>query len=141
MTTIAYRAGVMAADTQVTAGIIVGTTTKIVRRKDGALCAGVGSLPWVQAFHRWFMAGEEGDPPEVPEDSRGLIIGKRGPFEMFETNGAFEIKEPFIALGTGREFALGAMYVGATAAAAVKAAMEFDPYSGGKVMTLTHDKA
>lgn len=131
----------MAADTQVTAGVIVGQTTKIVRRDDGALCAGVGSLAWLQAFHRWFIAGEQGDPPDVPEDSRGLIIGKRGQYEMFETNGAFEFKQEFVALGSGREFALGAMQFGASAAQAVKIAMKFDPYSGGKVMTLTHDKA
>lgn len=141
MTTIAYRQGVIAADTQMIQGTsIIGHITKIVRRDDGALCGGAGDLAWVQAFHRWFLEGCEGEPPRFDDDcSKGLIIRRRKPIEVFESIGAFEFKPEFVAIGSGKEFALGAMQVGASAKRAVKAAMAFDPGTGGAIMTLSHD--
>lgn len=141
ITTIAYRAGVIAADTQMIQGTsIIGHVTKIVRRDDGALCGGAGDLAWVQAFHRWFLDGCDGDPPRFDDDcSKGLIIRRRKPIEIFESCGAFEFRPAFVAIGSGKEFALGAMQVGASAKQAVKAAMAFDPGSGGTVMALSHD--
>jgi 20S proteasome alpha/beta subunit len=142
MTTIAYRKGVLAADTRMIQGTaIIGKVAKIVRRDDGALCGGAGDCAWVQAFHRWFMGGEEGDPPVIEENSKGLIIKRRKPIEMFEPGGTVEWKPPYLAIGSGKEFALGAMWAGANAIEAVKAAMTFDPGTGGEVMVLTHDKA
>lgn len=142
MTTIAYRAGILAADTRVIQGSsIIGRATKIVRRDDGALAGGAGDLPWVQAFHRWFLEGADGDPPPVEDGSKGVIIIRNKPIEMFEEGGAFEFRPPYFAFGSGKEFALGAMFAGASAPEAVKAAMNFDPGTGGRVMTLTHDKA
>jgi ATP-dependent protease HslVU (ClpYQ) peptidase subunit len=142
MTTIAYRAGVLAADTQMIQGTsVIGQTVKIVRRKDGVLCGGAGDLAWVQGFQRWFLEGEEGDPPPLDDASKGLIIRPKKPIEMFEEFGAIEWTSPFVAIGSGKEFALGAMYVGATAEQAVRAAMVLDPFTGGKVMKLRHAKA
>jgi 20S proteasome alpha/beta subunit len=143
MTTIAYRKGVLAADTQMIQGTsIIGYITKIVRRDDGALCGAAGDLAWAQAFHRWFLAGEEGDPPAFDDDGcKGLVIRRRKPIEVFESCGAFEFKPPYVSIGSGKEFALGAMHAGASAIEAVKAAMAFDPSTGGDLMVLTHDKA
>lgn len=141
MTTIAYRKGVLAADTRMIQGsAIIGNVTKIVRRDDGALAGGAGDLAWVQAFHRWFMAGEEGDPPILEDGSKGLIVRRRKPVEMFEPGGTVEWKPPYLAIGSGKEFALGAMFAGASAIEAIKAAMAFDPGTGGEVMVLTHDQ-
>ncbi|ARQ95376.1 hypothetical protein [Bradyrhizobium phage BDU-MI-1] len=140
MTTLAYRDGVLAADTQMTSSCIVGrNAVKIVRRDDGALAGGSGDFAWVQAFHRWFLDGEQGDPPAIDEDSIGLIIKKGQPFEAFETNGTVESRGPYISFGSGKHFALGAMFAGASAEEAVRAGMHFDPYSGGRVMSVSHD--
>ena len=117
---------------------IIGNICKIVRREDGALCGGAGHASVVQAFQRWFLDGEEGDPP-VEEETKALVISPRGKVEMFECDGTIEWRAPYVAIGSGKEFALGAMFMGADAVQAVKAAMKFDPYSGGKVMKLTHD--
>jgi ATP-dependent HslUV protease subunit HslV len=142
MTTIVYRGGVMAADTRmIQRTAIIGNITKIVRRNDGALCGGAGDAAWVYAFHDWFLAGEHGDPPVVPDNSKGLVALKRKPVELFEQTGAFKFKAPYVAIGSGMEFALGAMWAGASAQEAVKCAMQFDPATGGKLMVLTHDKA
>jgi ATP-dependent HslUV protease subunit HslV len=142
MTTIVYRDGVMAADTRmIQRTAIIGNITKIVRRNDGALCGGAGDAAWVVAFHDWFLAGEQGDPPAVPDSCKGLVAVKRRPVELFEQSGAFKFKAPYVAIGSGMEFALGAMHMGASAPAAVRTAMKFDPGTGGKLMVLTHDKA
>ena len=43
---------------------------------------------------------------------------------------------PYFAMGSGRDFALGAMAAGASAEEAVRAAIAHDVYSGGEVVTL-----
>lgn len=140
MTTIVYRNGVLAADTRMVQGTaIIGNVKKIIRRDDGALCGGAGDCAWLQAFHRWFLDAEEGDPPIIEDNSKGVIIYSPKKIELFEQNGTVEFKPAFLAFGSGKEFALGAMYAGASAPEAVRAAMQFDPYSGGKVTVLTHD--
>ncbi|WP_029083427.1 hypothetical protein [Bradyrhizobium sp. th.b2] len=142
MTTIAYRAGILAADTRMIQGtaIIAENVVKIVRRDDGALCGGAGDCAWVQAFHRWFLGGEEGDPPIVEDGDKGVIVKKPGPIKYFEPGGTVEFRAPYFSFGSGKEFALGAFWTGATAKEAVQAAMHFDPGTGGRVMVLSHDQ-
>jgi 20S proteasome alpha/beta subunit len=140
MTTVTYKSGAMAADTRmVQASTIFGDVTKIVRRDDGALCGGCGSIAWVQSFHRWFLDGQVGDPPKAGEYDRAMICGVGAPVRVFEHAGKFEFYASFVAIGSGKEFALGAMSYGATAEDAVRVAMAFDPGTGGDVMVLTHD--
>ena|SRR5687768_13962526 len=140
MTTITFREGIMAADSRMTlGGAVIGNVVKIVRRDDGALCGGCGRLAWLQAFHEWFLNGEQDDLPDVDEDSMGLIARPKKPLQAFEEAGTYEWKTPYFAMGSGRRFALGAMYAGASAQEAVKAAIKFDIYSGGKVISLSHD--
>ncbi|MCA1379422.1 hypothetical protein I6F34_01130 [Bradyrhizobium sp. BRP05] len=119
---------------------IIGNIAKIVRRDDGAMAGGAGDAAWVQAFHRWFLDGEQGDPPIVEDNSKGVIVQKRRPIEYFEQNGTLEYRAPYFAFGSGKEFALGALFAGATAEQAVRAAMQFDPNTGGRVMLLSHDE-
>lgn len=58
--------------------------------------------------------------------SSGVDEGK--PFAQI-----LQIKEPFIAVGSGSKWAMGAMDRGATAAQAVKTAIKYDNQCGGKV--------
>ena len=143
MTTVAYRHGIMAADTRMIQGsAIIGDFVKIVRRKDGVLAGAAGDAGWAQAFHRWFLDGEKGDYPMLEENSKGVIVrGRRKQVEMLEQGGWIIFKPPFFAMGSGKEFALGAMAQGATAEQAVDVAMRFDPGSGGQIMVLRHDEA
>ena len=143
MTTIAYRSGIIAADTQSIGGNAITATnlTKIVRRsKDGALCGASGYLAFVQAFHRWFLGNERGRVPGFHDGDRAFIVRKGKPIEMFESVGSFDYEPEYIAIGSGMEFALGAMHAGASAADAVAAAIAHDPGTGGKVIVLRHGK-
>ncbi|WFU52284.1 hypothetical protein QA639_21485 [Bradyrhizobium pachyrhizi] len=143
MTTIAYRNGIIAADTQAIGGNSVTATNiaKIVRRtRDGALCGASGYLAFMQAFHRWFLSGEKGRVPTFHDGDRAFVVRKGKPIEMFESVGSYDYEPDYVAIGSGMEFALGAMHAGAGAADAVAAAVTHDPGTGGEVMVLRHGK-
>ena len=142
MTTIAYVRGAMAADTLMIKGTtIIGQCVKIVRReKDGALCGGAGNLAWVQAFHIWFLDGENTDLPPMTEYDNGIIVRDGdGEIEIFEDGGSFCFEPRYAAIGSGKDFALAAMSLGADAETAIKTAMGFDPGTGGEVTVLSHE--
>ncbi|WP_315768415.1 MULTISPECIES: hypothetical protein [unclassified Bradyrhizobium] len=143
MTTVAYKSGVMAADTLIIKGSTkFGHVTKIVRRDDGALCGCSGNLNWAQAFHRWFLAGEIGDPPELSEYDTGLIARNGEPeVDVFEQGGSYRCKVNWTAIGSGKEYAFGAMCAGADAEQAVEIACIYDPASAGPRTVLRHDEA
>jgi ATP-dependent protease HslVU (ClpYQ) peptidase subunit len=139
MTSIAYRNGIMAADTlMVQGGTIMGHLVKIVRRDDGHLAGAAGDCSWAQAFHRWFLAGEEGDLPEQGDNAKGIIARPDKTVQFSEPGGLISFKAPFAAIGCGRDVMLGAMWMGAPAIAAVQAAIALDPYCGGDITVLTH---
>ncbi|WP_316200933.1 MULTISPECIES: hypothetical protein [unclassified Bradyrhizobium] len=128
MTTLAYRNGVLAADTRMIQGsAIIGNVIKIVRRDDGCMAGGAGDCAWVQGFHRWFLDGEQGDHPTVDDHAKGMIVRPDKTVEMYEQGGMLKFKPAFAAMGSGKEFALGAMWMGATAEKAVRACFELDP--------------
>lgn len=146
MTVIAYRDGVLAADTRACMGEqTVGTVTKIARNDKGDLAGAAGAASYNHAFLRWFAGGEQGDAPlakEVTNASydRGVIFRRAGPIEVHEPSGKHEMRANYYALGSGRPEALGAMYAGATAEGAVRAAIAHDITCGGDITTLRHDQ-
>lgn len=146
MTTIAYRDGILAADTGETAGNSrLGRAVKIVRRADGALAAAAGNAVYAYAFKEWFRRGGEGQPPEAKSENntfdRGVIFHADGRIEVFEPGGKFFTAAPYYALGSGRPEALGAMFAGASAIQAIKAAMVHDSDTFGDIAALSHDGA
>lgn len=142
MTTIAYRDGMIAADTGMTIGETrLGHMTKIAVSKHGRKLGGAaGSAGYCHAF---LMAITEGqDFPAAVEDSqgtdRGLLIESDKPNDMhiFESGGVFIVRDvPYYALGSGRDIALGAMFQGATAEQAVRAALQHSAWTYGNVLT------
>lgn len=131
----------LASDTGMCAGgVMIGSMAKIVRRSDGDMAGGAGDAAYVTKFHKWFLDGEHGDPPEaVAEENafdRGVIFRRTGTIEVFERRGSFSCRAPYYAFGSGKESALGAMFAGANAAEAVRAAIEHDPHTAGEVLTL-----
>lgn len=144
MTTIAYRDGVIAADSQSTAGdSIVGECAKIARNRDGDLAGAAGDAGFSYAFLSWFMAGEKGEAPEAKcEDNcfdRGCVFRANGTIEVYEPRGLHLTEAKYYALGSGRPEALGAMFAGADPVTAVRAAMAHDPRTGGTVWTLSRE--
>lgn len=146
MTTIAYRAGVLAADTAATRGtvVVIGVVKIAHAPSDDRLAGAVGDAGYNGAFLRWFLAGAEGEPPEAKKDGdgydTGLIFMPDGEVRLYEPSGWFSMRPAYYAIGSGKEMALGAMFHGASAEDAVKAAMAHDPYTRGPMTVLRHNE-
>lgn len=148
MTTVAYRAGIIAADTGVTiAEVRVGTVSKIARNTHGDLCGVAGTASFAFAFRKWFIAGEKkNDEPEPRKTEehldRAFIIRRDQPLSVviLEDGGWHEIslQEPhaYFAVGSGKEIAMGAMFRNATAFEAVTACLYHDALTMGEIETL-----
>jgi ATP-dependent protease HslVU (ClpYQ) peptidase subunit len=138
MTTIAYRDGVLAADSLVTLGHtkVHGSYQKI-RRIGSYLVGTVGSVADCQAFMEWLKRGDDTHPPRKGEYS-ALVIDPRGKVRELENGSVLPSPRgaKFFALGSGGTFALAAMYAGATATEAVKIAAKIDTNTGLPVKTL-----
>lgn len=142
MTTIAYRKGVLAADTGLTSGGgRNGRVFKIARRSDGKLAGACGTAVYMAAFLKWFVAyGDE--PPEAKSDQhsidKGVVISRDGVVTVYEPGGSFTIDDlEYFAMGSGRPEALGAMFAGADAETAVFAAMAHDEGTYGDVTSVS----
>lgn len=124
MTTIAYKDGVIAADSLVASdNLIVGEVRKIVRVAN--LLAGASGLASAtSAFLDWVENGylDDDDIPEWPESFEGFIAHPDGTIEVFDSFGSHEIKTAIYASGSGDSVALGAMDAGASAIEAVEIA-------------------
>lgn len=145
MTTIAYRDGVMAADSlsSTSDGTKFYHTQKLYRRTVGkgkqrrkvvmGLCGNVAAC---LAFIDWFGSDEQ--PPSVQSDEDfTVILADNG--RLYEANRFFrleKIREPFYAIGSGAEAALAAMHMGADAKQAVKVACKVNLGTGGKVRSV-----
>jgi ATP-dependent protease HslVU (ClpYQ) peptidase subunit len=141
VTTIAYKDGVLAADRQSNwGGGKAGFVRKIGRNKAGDLIGLTGDCASCATFLTWFEAGEQGEAPpmKVEDDDSFAMIARAGGALMLRSNrGVVELDAPYFAMGSGREYALGAMAHGAGAAAAVDIACRLDNSSGGGVDVLT----
>lgn len=141
MTTIAYRDGVLAADTMYCRGdsSIVGVV-KIAIGADGRKGGACGSATFLSAWLAWING--EASRPEAAKDAdscdAGLIIWPGGRIEIFEPGGSFSVTSEYFAMGSGRPEALGAMHAGADPEAAVKAAIAHDCHTGGEVTVIRH---
>lgn len=135
MTTIAFRDGFMAADTASWDAnrIFFGRITKLHRLPDGRLMGVAGSASMVYRVVDW-LTGQT-DKPEVDRESRNdafnALIAGNGTLFYLDNTLTFMPHDygEFTAIGTGRELALGAMAMGATAQEAVLVACEYDAVS------------
>jgi ATP-dependent protease HslVU (ClpYQ) peptidase subunit len=142
MTTIAYRDGVLAADTQVTCGGTVDGWTRKAFRKGRLLYAVSGGTGLANAFRSWVEGGMIGEAPSLKgadddKDSAHGFLFPGGNRVVWRYNDVWTShKAPFFAAGSGSEIALGAMLAGATAEQAVRAAAERDTSTGGEITVL-----
>lgn len=138
MTTIAYREGVLAADSLVTLGStkVHGSYQKI-RRIGGFLIGTAGSVAACQSFIDWVKAGDDEDPPPKGEYN-ALIVDPRGKVREIENGSVLPVPRgaKFFAIGSGAPYALAAMYAGASAIDAVKIAAKIDTSTGLPVKSL-----
>jgi hypothetical protein len=137
MTTVVFRDGCLAADSQCSASgwRQPGSLTKIWRVKK-RLVSGTGNVSRMHAFLRWVDAGMKGEAPSMGDDSNGIVIDPDGTVHEYEAAGEIIAQAPFYAWGSGMPPALAALYMGASAERAVEIAMLVDPRTGGAVQSL-----
>lgn len=150
MTTIAYDGKRIATDSQACWGEVrspveVSKIWFLKNESRRVVVAGAGNPTTLMELARLFIRylpeirGHHAliQPPSFPRDFGGSIIAldvETGRvFHMGDDATCVEVTGKLAACGSGREFALGAMYSGAGAAGAVSAAVKFDPYSGGEI--------
>lgn len=159
MTTIAYKNGIMAADSRSVKGATISTTaySKIhVPEGDDyweifgvkVLCFGLAGLATyrdlVKDYLRKNLTGSNKSIDEERVSFQAMIIDENGTIwdwgvsinqaKNIYMNQLVPVTEPFV-IGSGGQFALAAMSVGLTSKAAVKVAGRLDPHTNEIVTT------
>lgn len=148
VTTIAYRDGVIAADSRATYSTEAGgsrkhTCRKLYRKRitegrktfDVVIATAGESTPGL-VFVEWYGSGKP-----IPDvflhlggDFTCLVLRPDGLYEYDVYCQAEKIEEEFYAIGSGAKAALAALHCGKSAIEAVRIACRIDPYSGGRIV-------
>ena len=139
MTAIAYKGGVMAADTATFDGGAIPYHIKKIWRVRGALVASAGALSVCMAFRDWYSTGADVPFERHTDDFDGIVVQPDGAvLRMSGQYGRFiRYDAPFHAVGSGIEMLIGAMAAGATASQAVEITMRWSTYAGGGLQVET----
>lgn len=138
MTTIAYRAGVLAADSSCWEGSTHVHPIKKIFRVRSVIIGCAGYVTDIKAFVRWIENGaDEAEFPRMDEFA-ALVISDDGKVRSFEqvSPDPIPVLGAYCAIGQGSDVALGAMWAGATAVQAVKAAKAHNGGTCGRIQTL-----
>lgn len=147
MTTIVYRNGFLAADTRAYSGDKppIGQKTKIFRNDAKQLACGTSSSVVGIGEHFWkWLNGQISDERfnaifDNNEEKRftALVIEKGRVFlyddSIFPTG---PLTADYFAIGSGEEYALGALEMGASAEQAVRVACKHDIWSQEPIMVM-----
>lgn len=152
MTTIAYRNGILAADSRVTVSSEAGGDRtfqceklfrKMIPGPDGTveevIFATAGDSTSGMVFVDWYGSGHEAPVTQfmaANADFTVLVLRKDGLWEYDAWCRGMQIKDEFYAIGSGCKLALGAMEMGAGALKAVEIAGRRDPYTAGPFTTM-----
>lgn len=142
MTTIAYRAGVLAGDGRETfiedgesPMINRDDCVKVFRLPDGRLFGASRTSEDIERMYRKLIKGDEW--PKIKEgDINAMIIDTNGKIWSCEGRLWIPVEAEYYAVGSGSRVALPAMDAGADAKKAVEIACKRDPFSGGKITIL-----
>jgi hypothetical protein len=141
VTTIAWDGRTIAADRRTAKGMSVG---KLFRLKDGSIVAGAGFHDQVVEIVAWIKGGcRESKRPALPDsdpESSDLLIACPDGTAYWLTwpyLRRVKVIEGFAAVGSGAEYAIGALEMGASAAQAVEIAARHDDATGNGVDVLS----
>lgn len=144
MTTICYRNDILAADTRAYSGgkAPIGSKTKIFHDPELKLASGCSTtaVGFGERFWMW-LTGEIGDQDfkeSQPEEGFTAITIQDGEVFIYD-NSPFPtgpLKADYFAIGSGREYALGAMEMGASAIEAVRVACKHDVWTAEPIMAI-----
>lgn len=143
MTTIAYRSGLLAADTLISYSSITNGSRKKIA-DCGRYTVALAGLAWLRKpLEKWCEDGcSEDHVPQVlidngPDFAALIIDNRTGELFEFDTGYLIPIFADYTAIGSGGLLAMGAMAHGATAEEAVLAASKHDKNTGGPVTILS----
>lgn len=135
MSVIVWDGAVVAADMSLNDGRVLVPIEKLWR-VGGVVLGGVGSIHDIGAMKEWVLEGRKPESyPVVGEHSCFVYVTpERGLIRY--TNKPIGIAHGFnkCAFGTGRDFAYGALYIGATSVEAVKAACKYGMDCGSGII-------
>lgn len=132
MTTIAWDGTYLAADKQMGGRHTAG---KVFPLGDGHYLAGAGYYDQIVEVVHWINQGavEDAKPRLSPDDGSDILLVEPDGTAYWLTwpyLRRIKLNEPYASVGSGGDYALGAMAMGASARKAVSIAMRFDPYTG-----------
>jgi ATP-dependent HslUV protease subunit HslV len=144
MTVIVFRDGVMASDSGAFSGCdVFPWARKVAKGPDGALWGFAGSAAIGSAFLAWVDSGYQGSMPDLgaggdtDHESEVLVARPDGQLSILTKHGPEIFHEaPYLALGGADTVALGALFAGADAETAVRAAIEHSTRAAGKVQAI-----
>lgn len=152
MTVIAYRSGILAADSRESTegeagGISYTTCEKLFRKRVGrrdVLIGTAGGSYLGMVFVDWYQGRSTkfSEPPAVlrdadlAEDFEILLVEEHGVYTVNHLCRPVKIIEPFAAIGCGRKAALALMHHGASARKAVELTCRVDPLCGFPIRTM-----
>jgi len=128
MTVIAWDGKTLAADRMMEMHGGKFPVSKLQRLEDGSLMGGAGDLPRVYEMQNWIADGRK--PGELRQPvgdayARVLLVKPCGTALVFANNEfPIHILRPFVAIGSGQDYATTAMHLGKSAAEAVAIASE-----------------
>lgn len=136
-TTVAYDGVTLAADSQTTTSNLKQFDFQKIHRIKGSLVGTCGTATDGLKFIHWLeSADREFDEfPTMESGFRAIVVDKGEVFEYENCEYPLPSKAP-VAIGSGKDFAMGAMLAGKTAADAVRIAEKLDIYTGGEVKEL-----
>lgn len=140
MTTVAWRPGMLATDTLSVDTAWLKTPCRKMYRSSEFILAGAGYLHHLLGHYRRIKDMKLGDIlqlgyPSYNMDSNSpamILCDPNAPHLAFELTGDQwdQIRTPYWAVGSGRDYALVAMYLGKSPKEAVEVAMQFDAKTG-----------
>lgn len=143
MTTVVWRAPFLAADQQLTGGVVhaVHKLARFHDRELGPCIFGAAGL-WrpTKRLLAWIEGGREGRCPSTNEVDVLVVIRSTMTCEQWESDRGTLIRTafagPYVAIGTGANFALGALHAGASVRRAIAAAAAHDELTGKGVQVI-----
>jgi len=145
MTTIAYRDGVMAADTGCSGHGAIHTWAYKLLEHDNVLYGGAGFAAEVQHyFANLQKSGKKILPRSLENDHSSFTIMRvraetPSTVQLLTAHGWETYHSvPYLAIGAGADPAMGALYAGASAKEAIRAAIAHGEGTFGDVVAVTH---
>ncbi len=137
MTVIVWDGSTLATDSAASDEVVQWKSTKAWYHGEGddrLILSGTGPLASIVAMREWFKEGyADSEFPiiQVTHPCHFIVISPHvGLYRYEQSHTPIEHGRDSCAFGEGREFAYGALFMGANAAQAVAAANEYSPHCG-----------